>query len=84
MAYTHISTLTTTNSNTYANSSEWIAEHGACGLNHDLVVSGSIAADGTGSVTRTLTYPDEASRNAHKAAVAGVSKTWTASLVSAG
>jgi len=40
MAYTHVSTLTTGNSNTYSNSAEWIAEHGPCGINHENVDSG--------------------------------------------
>ena len=65
MAYTHIATLTTNNGNTYANSDEWMAEHGSCGLNNSLVVSGSIVADGTGTVTRTLVYASRDDRVSH-------------------
>lgn len=86
MAYTHVSTLTTGNSNTYSNSAEWIAEHGPCGINHEQVESGSIAADGSGTVTRTLVYANEAARDAHFAASADAraSRAFTPTVVSAG
>jgi len=65
MAYTLTTTMTTKNTNTYETAAAWIAEHGPCGINHSLVVSGQIVADGTGSVTRTLVYENEADRNNH-------------------
>lgn len=65
MAYTLTTTMTTKNSNTYATEAEWIAEHGPCGINNPIVVSGQIIADGTGTVTRTLVYENETDRNSH-------------------
>jgi len=80
MAFTHISTLTTNNSNTYASADEWIAEHGTCGLNNALVINGNIVADGTGTVTRTLVYATRDDRASHVASRPAL--TFTAAFVS--
>tara|TARA_R110001592_G_scaffold4390_1_gene24759 strand:+ start:41 stop:304 length:264 start_codon:yes stop_codon:yes gene_type:complete len=79
MAYTYTSTLTSKNSNTYADVAAWIAEHGPCGSNYDTVTTSSLtlAEDGA-SVTRVLVYEDEAAKDAHFTAHAGITPTWNA------
>lgn len=81
MAFTHISTLTSTNANTYSTQDDWIAEHGSCGLNNPLVTSGTITADGTNAVTRTLVYANRDDRTTHIAS-RPASLTYTAAFVS--
>ncbi len=81
MAYTHVSTLTSKNSNTYATKADWIAEHGNCGLTNPLVTSGDIVADGTNAVTRTLVYAERDDRQTHINARPGT-LTFTATFVS--
>ena len=80
MAYTFTSTLTSKNSNTYSTVNEWIAEHGPCGTNYDTVTTGSLSLSEDGaSVTRVVVYEDEAAKDAHFTAKAGVTVTWNAS-----
>lgn len=80
MPYTHVSRLTSQNSNTYATKAEWIAEHGKCGLDNPLVTSGDIVADGTNAVTRTLVYAERDDRQTHINGRPAI--TWTAALIS--
>ena len=71
MAFTHTSTLTTNNANTYADVDAWIAEHGPCGIyNDDYVSSGTLVLEGNNAVVRTLVYADEATADTHAAAYA--------------
>lgn len=83
MAFTHTSTLTTSNSNTYADTAAWIAEHGPCGTeNMDYITSGSLTMEGNNAVVRVLTYPDEATKNNHFTNNAPSSPAYTVSNVS--
>lgn len=71
MAFTHTSTLTTNNANTYADVDAWIAEHGPCGTKNDTyVTSGTLVLNGNNAVDRTLVYPDSATADSHAAAYA--------------
>jgi len=80
MAYTFTSKLTSKNSNTYTTVNEWIAEHGPCGTNYDTVTTGSLTlADDGASVTRVIVYENEAAKDAHFTAHAGVTVTWIGS-----
>ena len=81
MAISRVSTLTSTNANTYSTSDEWVAEHGKCGLGHETVESGTIVADGTNTVTRTLVYADAAARTEHNTA-GNSDASYTTSFVS--
>lgn len=81
MAITRVSTLTSTNSNTYSTSDEWIAEHGKSGLGHEEVDSGTIVADGTNAVTRTLVYADADARARHNSS-GNTDASYTAVFVS--
>ena len=83
MAFTHTSTLTTSNSNTYADTAAWIAEHGPCGTeNMDYITSGSLTMEGNNAVVRVLVYPDEATKNSHFTTHAPSSPAYTVSNVS--
>jgi len=79
--YTHISRLTTTNSNVYTSASQWHTEHGPCGVYNNYVIKGTIECDGTGSVIRTLVYENYQQRQLHSESKRSVSKSFTMELV---
>jgi hypothetical protein len=79
--YTHISRLTTTNSNTYTSASQWHSEHGPCGVYNNYVIKGTIQCDGTGSVIRTLVYDNYSQRQLHSQSKRTVSKSFTQELI---
>lgn len=72
MAFVKTADLVTKNENTYATIEEWKAEHGECGVsNTDYITDGSMTLLEAGNgVNISLTYPDEATANSHKAAFA--------------
>lgn len=83
MAFRHTSTLTTDNSNTYADTDAWIAEHGPCGVeNTDHITNGTLTLSGNNAVIRVLEYADEAAKNTHFADGPPTGKAYTVSNVS--
>ena len=83
MAFRHTSTLTTSNSNTYADTDAWIAEHGPCGVeNTDHITNGTLTMSGNNAVIRVLEYADEAAKNTHFADGPPTDKAYTVSNVS--
>lgn len=67
MGYRVTNTLTTTNSNTYADTDAWIADHGPCGTQNSAHVTfGSLTRIDATSVRRVMEYADEAAHTAHK------------------
>lgn len=74
MGYRVTNTLTTSNSNTYADTDAWIADHGPCGTQNSAHVTfGSLTRIDATSVRRVMEYADEAAHTAHKNAKTGAS-----------
>jgi len=58
MAYTHVSRLTTTSSDTFDTLEAWLEAHGSCGQHSETVVSWDATLDDGGtSITRTVVWP---------------------------
>lgn len=64
MAYRVSNTLTTTNGNTYADVSEWVADHGNCGTQSPLVTDGTLTLLNDTSVRCVKTFAEEADHTA--------------------
>lgn len=60
MAYRVSNTLTTTNGNTYADVSEWVADHGNCGTQSPLVTDGTLTLINDTSVRCVKVFASEA------------------------
>jgi len=67
MAYRVSNTLTTTNGNTYADVSEWVADHGNCGTQSPLVTDGTLTLLNDTSVRCVKTFASEADHTSLKA-----------------
>tara|TARA_B110000977_G_C10650950_1_gene327939 strand:- start:28 stop:282 length:255 start_codon:yes stop_codon:yes gene_type:complete len=59
MAIRHISDLVTDNSNTYANTDEFFAEHGPCGSTNPGCTSINFEMQSNTGVRRTIIFEDE-------------------------
>lgn len=66
MAYRVSNTLTTTNGNTYANTAEWISDHGPCGTQSPNIISGTLTLLNSTSVRCVKTFADIANHTALK------------------
>jgi hypothetical protein len=63
MAYTHVSRLTTTSSDTFDTVEAWLTAHGSCGQNSEGHTSWNAVLDeGGASITRTVVWPMKAVR----------------------
>ena len=64
MAYTHISRLTTTSSDTFDTLEAWLTAHGNCGQSSEGHTSWSAVLDEDGtSITRTVVWPAKSQRD---------------------
>ena len=66
MAYRVSNTLTTTNGNTYANTAEWISDHGPCGTQSPNLVNSSLTLLDSTSVRCVKTFNDQAGHESLK------------------
>ena len=86
MAFVKTADLVTKNDNTYATTDEFKAEHGLLGTeNTNYITDSSITLNDAGTGVRVvLTYPDEATAIAHKAAFADelAAKNYDVTIVS--
>ena len=64
MAYTHVSRLTTTSSDTFDTLEAWLDAHGSCGQLSEGHTSWSAVLDEGGtSITRTVVWPAKSQRD---------------------
>jgi len=64
MAYTHVSRLTTTSSDTFDTVEAWLDAHGSCGQLSEGYTSWNAVLDAGGtSITRTVVWPMKAVRD---------------------
>lgn len=85
MPLTKVDRLTTTTGNTFADVSEWIAEHGNCGTASPTVESATLVVEeGGATALRTLNYTDAGDITAFKSevAAAGITRKYTTANIS--